>query len=70
MRLTMLRLNSRQRTLIAEKLFDIANVAAGAMIFGQFLAERGFSTALATAGVVVWGLLVAFGLALEGGRDS
>src|SRR5687768_15287115 len=50
---TMLRLNRAQRNLIAQKLCDEANVAAGALIFGQFLADR-FSIALVISGVVAW----------------
>jgi hypothetical protein len=46
----MIESDAKQRTLIADKLFDAANVAAGGMVFGQFLAERPFSTDLAIFG--------------------
>jgi len=70
MRWTMLDLNSKQRALIADKLFDIANVAAGAMIFGQFVAGMRFSPLLAIGGMLVWGVLVALSVVLEGRRRS
>jgi hypothetical protein len=49
----MLRLNQDQRRLLAEKLCDAGNLAAGALVFGQFLADR-FSVLLATGGLVIW----------------
>jgi hypothetical protein len=52
----------------ADKLLDAANVAAGALVFGQFLADR-FSIVLVVAGLGVWGLLVAIALALVGGDE-
>ena len=63
--MTMLDWNSRQRALVADKLFDAANVAAGGMLFGQFLAERPFSIALAVIGVIVWVTFFVISVALE-----
>jgi len=54
---TMLRLNQEQRVLLAEKLCDAGNLAAGALVFGQFLADR-FSVMLAAAGLAVWMILI------------
>ena len=51
-----------QRRLLAETFRDIANVAAGAMVFGQFVAGTTFSPRLAAAGVAVWILLVVFAI--------
>ena len=51
-------LSPQQRRIVAETLRDIANVAAGAMVFGQFVAGTTFSTRLALSGVVVWVVLV------------
>jgi hypothetical protein len=62
----MLEWNPQQRVLLAETSRDIANLAAGAMVFGQFLVERAFSPWLALLGVAVWGCLVGFALALTG----
>jgi len=48
--MTMLDWNAKQRALVADKLFDFGNVAAGAMIFGQFVADRPFSVLLGVTG--------------------
>ena len=65
----MLRLNHDQRTLLAEKLCDAGNLAAGALVFGQFLADR-FSVWLAAGGLLIWTILImsAFVL-LKGSRQ-
>jgi hypothetical protein len=36
---------------------DVANIAAGALVFGQFLGDSAFSTALAVLGLAVWACL-------------
>jgi hypothetical protein len=51
---TMLRLSTEQRRLVADKVFDGANVAAGALVFGQFLGSGAFSAAMAVAGATLW----------------
>ena len=66
----MLRWTQEQRALLAETFRDIANIAAGAMVFGQFLGERAFSPALALLGVAVWACLVLFALAVAGRKAS
>jgi len=50
----MLDFDRRQRALLADKLFDAGNVAAGGMLFGQFVANRPFSVVLATIGFAIW----------------
>ena len=50
----MLELNDEQRRIIVDKVPDMANVAAGAMVFGQFLADRPFSLMLGVAGAAGW----------------
>jgi hypothetical protein len=57
---TMLRWNQRQREMASDKLGDLANLAAAALVFGQGLAGPFLGTAaitVATVGVVVWALL-------------
>ena len=57
---TMLRWTEKQRDLVADKLADLANVAAGAMVFGQLLTQQQFSwasLAVAAVGLLVWALL-------------
>ena len=67
---TMLELSPEQRVLLAETLRDVANLAAGAMLFGQLLTERPFSLSLGILGVALWGCLVAFAMAVAGRRGS
>jgi len=50
----MIRLTEAQRTLVTDKVPDLANLAAGALIFGQFLAERPFSLTVALLGIALW----------------
>ena len=59
---TMLRLSTEQRRLLAEKMLDLANVGAGALVFGQALSGRGFSIGLALLGIAWW--LTSFSVAL------
>jgi small-conductance mechanosensitive channel len=56
----MLRLDQRQRLLLADKLFDVGNLAAGALVFGQFLGERVVSRRIVGAGLLTWIVLLAF----------
>ncbi len=60
----MIILSSRQRAVLVEKLPDIANVAAGALVFGQFLGDQPYSPALALYGVGIWSALMGFVLLL------
>lgn len=62
----MLRLSREQRALLAETVRDIANIAAGAMVFGQFLATQSFSWWTALAGGAVWVALVSWAIRLAG----
>jgi hypothetical protein len=62
----MLRLTQEQRTLLAETVRDIANIAAGAMVFGQFLGGQSFSWWIALAGGAVWVAFVSWAVDLAG----
>lgn len=68
---TMLRLSQEQRRTLVDKLPDAANLALGALVFGQFLEDRPFSQQLATAGIGIWLVLLACALLLgrRQGRD-
>lgn len=66
----MVRLSRSQRTLLAETLRDIGNIAAGAMVFGQFLAGATFSTGVALSGMWVWIVLVLAALWLASEEPS
>ena len=50
----MLRLRPRQRTVLLEKLPDVANLGVGALLFGQFVSNQPFSLRLALSGGVIW----------------
>lgn len=46
-------LHSKIRQLWAEKTFDLTNLGAGALLFGQFISGKEFSMILAVAGLVM-----------------
>jgi type IV secretory pathway TrbD component len=60
--MTMLELNKWQRSVLIDKVPDVANVAVGATVFGQLLSGRAFSWSVAVWGLVVW--LLCFGVAI------
>lgn len=68
-KVTMLVLSRQQRMLLAETLRDIANVAAGAMVFGQFLSDRLFSPWIAIGGIGLWIVLVTNAIVVARGRS-
>ena len=63
----MVRLNDGQRRLLADKLSNVANIAAAALVFGQALGQGPFSPALAAVGVRLWVFLFGCALYLTGG---
>jgi len=63
----MLRLAQEQRKLLAETVRDIANIAAGAMVFGQFLGTEMFSLSTAVGGLVLWVGFVSWAIILARG---
>ena len=60
----MLRLNARQRTVLLEKVPDVANLAIGALLFGQFVGGQPFSPWSALTGFVIWIVLMAMTLSI------
>jgi hypothetical protein len=48
----MVELKRAQREMLSEKLSDAGNLAAGALVFGQSLAERPFSIVMALFGLL------------------
>jgi hypothetical protein len=67
---TMLLLNREQRAMLVDKLPDVANLAVGALSFGQFLADRPFSSTLAICGAAIWLALMAWTIALADGGNE
>jgi hypothetical protein len=65
-RMTMVELTRGQRAVLVDKLPDVASVAAGALVFGQFLGEH-FSWSVAIAGTTLWAFLVGCAVVLAGG---
>ena len=59
------------RKLYAEKTFDLTNIGAGALLFGQFLSEEGFSWLATGVGLVlvVIGYVTAYSL-YQGGEKK
>jgi len=57
------KLKPGQRVMFADKLPDTANLAVGALVFGQFLGTE-FSTRVAAFGLGVWGVLIAWAAVL------
>jgi hypothetical protein len=64
----MLELNDAQRGVLADKLADVANIAVGALLFGQFLGDGPFSPSLAAVGVGIWVFLVGCAVGVTGRR--
>ena len=60
----MLRLNSRQRVALGETSREFANLAAGALVLGQFLGSQRFSWWQMLAGFGLWLGMTGFGLLL------
>jgi hypothetical protein len=67
--MTMVRFSNEQRVFVAEGLRDIANLAAGGMVFGQFLADRSFSPFIALGGILVWFAFMAYAVSLRRRKD-
>ncbi len=63
-----IRLNAGQRALLADKIGDAGNLALGALIFGQVLAERPFSTAIGLLGGCAWLVFMVAATLLRGSR--
>jgi len=63
----MLRLGERQREVLIEKWPDLANLAMGGLVFGQFLSDEPFSLSVAIGGFAIWIVVMLFVLTLAGG---
>lgn len=60
----MLRLKRAQQRVLVAHLPELANLAIGSLLFGQFLSDRPYSFALAFVGIAAWfglmGIVVIF----------
>ncbi len=64
----MLRLSDPQRAVLVQVFPAVANLAAGAMVFGQFLRQQAFSTGLAVTGIAFWLVFVGMAVVVAGGK--
>ncbi len=64
----MLILKGAQRAMFADKLPDAANLALGALVFGQFLGET-FSPLMAVSGVGLWAFFMGWAALIAGGVE-
>jgi len=62
----MIRFKPRQRAALGDTLRELANFAAAALVFGQFVGQQQPSWRLPVAGIGLWLVLVAYALVLEG----
>ena len=65
----MLRFTQARRTVLVQAFPALAHVAAGGLVFGQFVRERPFSARLALVGFVLWIALVGLALVVAKGDD-
>jgi hypothetical protein len=62
----MIRFSTRQRAGLGETLRELANFAAAALVFGQFVGQAPVSVPLIVAGIAMWVALVLFALLVDG----
>jgi len=62
----MVRLRLGPRAVFGEKLLDLANLAAAALVFSQFVERRPLSGSIILAGVAIWFGIVSIALWLMG----
>ena len=62
----MLRFSVRQRVALGQTLLELANFAAAALVFGQFVGEGLLSWELVLTGAAFWPILVWLGLVAGG----
>jgi len=62
----MVRLTKRQRGALGGTLRELANYAAAALVFGQFVGQQLFSWRVLLTGGALWLVLVSYALVLEG----
>jgi len=65
----MVRLTLRQRAVLGEKVLDIANFAAAALVFSQFVGQHPVIWVVVVAGTAAWTVLASAALWLMGERS-
>ena len=64
--MTMLRLKARRRGVLVETLRELANLAAGALVLGQFVGQQPLSVWVVLGGIALWVVLVGWAVLLTG----
>ena len=67
-RMTMLRLNSRRRSVLSETFRELANLSVGALVLGQFASGGQWSIAVFLSGIAFWFMLVGLALFFAGDK--
>jgi hypothetical protein len=62
----MVRLTRRQQAVFGEKFLDLANLAAAALVFGQFIGEQSLSWNVILGGLAAWLVFAAMSFWLTG----
>ncbi len=60
----MVGLTTEPRGMLVDKLPDAANLALGALVFGQYLGDKPFSIGIAILGIVTWAGLLGYAFVL------
>jgi hypothetical protein len=66
----MLRLNPEQRRVLADKVPDLANLVAGALIVGRFVGEHSVSWSVTLVGIGLWIVGIAISVFLARGDEE
>jgi hypothetical protein len=64
-RMRMLGLDESQRSLLADKISDVGNLTAGALVLGQFVGGVPVSTSLVAVGIASWFVLMGAAVRLK-----
>jgi len=64
-----MRLNQKQREVLAEKLIDLANIVAGALVIGQVVSDK-FNVTSFIFGLLTTGVLYLVGLEFSKQRPA
>ena len=64
----MVRLAPGQRAVFGEKVLDLGNYAAAALVFGQFVGQQPVSLMVIVSGVATWLVFVVWAFWLTGER--
>jgi hypothetical protein len=65
----MLRLDRKQRTVVADTLRQLANIVLGGTVIVQFVGAQPRSMLLAAGGIGAWWILFVTAVAFAGGQD-